>query len=175
MDLCVFDWMALSPIITACIASVTAIYIARMWRGQKRSEVVADEAKHLHSDILQVKNIIAYLGRVSHESDWIEVQGEISDLNNLINRISMRNNFFQIALGRKGEVKAVIEFEHYVFSIFDNALKDYVDTAINETQINANSLLVDYFHTNKKHEKEVFNDLINSSLSEISLLVAYRF
>lgn len=44
MDVCSWDWGAISTIIGAGIASATALYISRQWRNQKGSEVIANEA-----------------------------------------------------------------------------------------------------------------------------------
>ncbi|EPF73781.1 hypothetical protein [Acinetobacter rudis] len=71
MDLCVFDWKSIAPIIAALIASsiaaTTALYISNKWSGQKGSEVVANEAKNVAIDLEEVESI--YLELLSYEDE----------------------------------------------------------------------------------------------------------
>lgn len=67
MDLCVFDWRAITPIIAALIASGTAWGISNKWNNQKGSEVVASEAKQTIKDLLEVIKIVNYIKSGSYD------------------------------------------------------------------------------------------------------------
>ena len=57
MDLCVFDWKAITPICAALIASCTALYISNKWNNQKGSEVIANEAKSMIIKISRLQSL----------------------------------------------------------------------------------------------------------------------
>lgn len=51
MDVCSWDWGAITTITGAGIASATAWYISKQWRDQKGSEVISNEAKLIINDL----------------------------------------------------------------------------------------------------------------------------
>lgn len=61
MDLCVFDWKAIAPIIASLIASGMALFIANRWKNQKGAEVVANEIKNDIKDILEIIRIVSHI------------------------------------------------------------------------------------------------------------------
>lgn len=80
MDLCVIDWKAVTPIIAALIASsiaaLTALYISNKWNKQKGGEVIANEAKQVIKDTLELIKTINLIDHSHYKIVDVELEYE---------------------------------------------------------------------------------------------------
>ena len=57
MDVCSIDWQLVSKF-TPLLTPIVALFIFRQWNKQKGTEVIANEAKLLTYDLLDIKKIV---------------------------------------------------------------------------------------------------------------------
>ena len=92
MDVCVVNWEIVSNVVCTLITVGAAYLISKQWSKQKKSEVLAEEAKKLISELFELNKILSRIG--NYELTDNELKGVIEDLGYLKDIIKLKLNFF---------------------------------------------------------------------------------
>lgn len=117
-------------------AAIVAWKISEKWRHQKSSEVLANEAKAIVSDLFSFNSLIAEL-QILHQPTQDEINQKIQQYNSLV--ISIENRIAFLSFETNGDKQAqdfIAEFRNFHKWFFDTFLKPYTKhQAHNKPQI----------------------------------------
>ena len=92
MDVCVVNWEIVSNVVCTLITVGAAYLISKQWSKQKKSEVLAEEAKKLISELFELNKILSRIKNYAITDN--ELKGVIEDLGYLKDIIKLKLNFF---------------------------------------------------------------------------------
>jgi hypothetical protein len=93
MDVCSIDWQLVSKF-TPLLTPIVALFIFRQWNKQKGTEVIANEAKLLTYDLLDIKKIVIEI----ENSNVKDIHKLYNEYKSLCAQIENKINFLDIDL-----------------------------------------------------------------------------